>query len=58
MNTLVSPELSSIRTPQRELGALAVRQLIQQLDNEAAPPTKHILPVKLIKRGTTKRLSS
>jgi DNA-binding LacI/PurR family transcriptional regulator len=58
MNTLVSPELSSIRTPQRELGALAVRQLIQQLDNEAAPPTTHILPVKLIKRGTTKRLSS
>jgi DNA-binding LacI/PurR family transcriptional regulator len=55
MNTLVSPELSSIRTPQRELGALAVRQLIQQLDNEDAPPATHILPVKLIKRGTTKR---
>jgi len=55
MNTLVSPELSSIRTPQRELGALAVRQLIQQLHREDAQPTTHILPVKLIKRGTTKR---
>jgi len=55
MNTLVSPELSSIRTPQRELGALAVRELIQQLDHDDAQPTTHVLPVKLIKRGTTKR---
>lgn len=55
MNTLVSPELSSIRTPQRELGARAVRQLIHQLDADATDATTHILPVKLIKRGTTGR---
>ena len=51
MNTLVSPELSSIRTPQRELGARAVRLLIQQLDDAKA--STHILPVTLVKRGTT-----
>jgi DNA-binding LacI/PurR family transcriptional regulator len=56
MNTLVSPELSSIRTPQRELGALAVRELIRQLEGDQTTPTTHILPVKLIKRGTTKAL--
>jgi DNA-binding LacI/PurR family transcriptional regulator len=56
MNTLVSPELSSIRTPQRELGARAVRQLIQQLGSERTTPATQILPVKLIKRGTTGRL--
>jgi DNA-binding LacI/PurR family transcriptional regulator len=57
MNTLVSPELTSIRTPQRELGARAVRQLIQQLDQESdAGVSTHILPVKLMKRGTTARL--
>ena len=53
MNTLVTPELSSIRTPQRELGARAVRLLIQQLDDVKA--TTHILPVALVKRGTTGR---
>lgn len=53
MNSLVTPELSSILTPQRELGARAVRLLIQQLDDNEA--TTHILPVKLIKRGTTGR---
>lgn len=56
MNRLVSPELSSIRTPQRELGARAVRQLIHQLDEAQDAATTHILPVKLIKRGTTARL--
>ncbi len=55
MNTLVSPELTSISVPQRELGALAVRQLIQQLDTSTEVST-HILPVKLSKRGTTGRL--
>ena len=57
MNTLVSPELTSISVPQRELGALAVRQLIQQLDSsEPYDVSTHILPVKLSKRGTTGRL--
>lgn len=58
MNTLVSPELTSISVPQRELGALAVRQLIQQLDRNTAEQnvSTHILPVKLSKRGTTGRL--
>lgn len=55
MNTLVSPELSSIRTPQRELGARAVRQLIHQLDTNGTDATTQMLPVKLIKRGTTGR---
>lgn len=55
MNTLVSPELSSIRTPQRELGARAVRLVIQQLDGDGTDATTHMLPVKLIKRGTTGR---
>ena len=58
MNTLVSPELTSIRVPQRELGALAVRQIIHQLDgtSDGQRVSTHILPVKLMKRGTTGRL--
>jgi DNA-binding LacI/PurR family transcriptional regulator len=54
MSTLVTPELTSIRTPQRELGARAVRMLIPRLDGEPdAEPRVQILPVKLVRRGST-----
>jgi LacI family transcriptional regulator len=56
MDTLVSPELTSIRTPQRELGARAARMLIQRIENDGAEePTVQILPVKLVRRGSTGR---
>jgi LacI family transcriptional regulator len=54
LGTLVTPELSTISTPQRELGARAVRLLLRQLDaGEKAAPTAQTLPVKLVLRGTT-----
>ena len=56
IGTLVTPELSTISTPQRELGARAVRLLLRQLDGDARPaPTVQTLPVKLVLRGTTDR---
>ena len=56
ISTLVTPELTSIRTPQRELGARAVRMLIQRLDDQSdSTPTIQILPVKLVRRGSTGR---
>ena len=56
IGTLVTPELSTISTPKRELGARAVRLLLRQLDGEArATPTVQTLPVKLVARGTTDR---
>ena len=57
MGTLVTPELSTIATPQRELGARAVRLLLRQLDAEGAAPTTQQLPVRLLPRGTTGRVS-
>jgi DNA-binding LacI/PurR family transcriptional regulator len=54
MGTLVSPELSTIAVPQRELGARAVRLLLKQMDNEwAITPSSQLLPVRLVVRGTT-----
>jgi LacI family transcriptional regulator len=54
LGTLVTPELSTISTPQRELGARAVRLLLKQLDAEGkGTPTTQTLPVKLVLRGTT-----
>ena len=54
LGTLVTPELSTISTPKRELGARAVRLLLRQLEGEGkATPTSQTLPVKLVLRGTT-----
>ena len=56
IGTLVTPELSTINTPKRELGARAVRILLRQLDSDArVTPTVQTLPVKLVLRGTTAR---
>jgi LacI family transcriptional regulator len=56
IGTLVTPELSTISTPKRELGARAVRLLLRQLDGDARKtPTVQTLPVKLMLRGTTDR---
>ncbi len=54
LGTLVTPELSTISAPKRELGARAVRLLLRQLDGDGkAMPTAQTLPVKLMLRGTT-----
>jgi LacI family transcriptional regulator len=54
LGTLVTPELSTINTPKRELGARAVRLLLRQLDGDAkSSPLAQTLPVKLVLRGTT-----
>lgn len=55
MSTLVTPELTSIRTPQRELGARAVRLLIQRLNDDELDAKVQMLPVKLVKRASTGR---
>ncbi len=53
IGTLVTPELSTISVPQRELGARAIRALLKRLDGEQVPATPQILPVKLLARGST-----
>ncbi|MDQ8154029.1 MAG: LacI family DNA-binding transcriptional regulator [Gemmatimonadota bacterium] len=68
MGTLVTPELSTILMPQRELGARAVRLLLRQLEATAASssgaasaagavaataPPAQVLPARLVVRGTT-----
>lgn len=56
LGTLVTPELSTIGTPKRELGARAARLLLRQFDGDGrAAPTTQTLPVKLVLRGTTGR---
>lgn len=54
---VLTPELTTIRIPARELGARAARLLIRQLDEEGwVPRPGKPLPVKLVVRGTTGRV--
>jgi LacI family transcriptional regulator len=51
---LVTPELTTVAVPARELGARAARLLVRELEGAAVPlkPSRP-LPVKLVVRGTT-----
>lgn len=50
---LLSPPLTTVRIPARELGEAAARQLIDRL-NGHVPPVRHlVLPVELVIRGST-----
>ena len=51
---VLTPELTTVRIPARELGARAARLLLKQLDDEAwVPRPSKPLPVRLVVRGTS-----
>ena len=52
---LVTPELTTVAVPARELGARAARLLVRDLAGEVSPPSQRgrPLPVKLAVRGST-----
>ncbi len=51
---VMTPELTTVAVPARELGARAVRLLLRQIDDDAfAPKPTRPLPVRLVVRGTT-----
>jgi DNA-binding LacI/PurR family transcriptional regulator len=54
MASFVTPELTTVAVPARELGARAARLLLRQLDGQevSVKPGK-LLPVRLVRRGTT-----
>jgi DNA-binding LacI/PurR family transcriptional regulator len=51
---VLTPELTTVRVPARELGARAARLLLRLLDGDP-PYASRPLPVKLVVRGTTGR---
>lgn len=53
MATLVTPELTTVSVPARELGARAARLLVRQLAGEAPRLGRGLLPVRLVARGTS-----
>ena len=53
MARLVSPELTTVAVPARELGARAARLLVRALAGDPAPRRASLLPVRLVPRGTS-----
>jgi LacI family transcriptional regulator len=53
---LVTPELTTVSVPAKEIGARAARVLVRRLEG-AKPPRSGLLPVKLMVRGTTGRVA-
>lgn len=54
LSRLVTPELTTVAIPARELGARAARLLIRRLDGDVTPPApSRPLPVKLVARGSS-----
>jgi LacI family transcriptional regulator len=50
----VSPSLTTVRLPLREMGELAAKTLLQRIDlTDIASAARVLLPVQLIERGTT-----
>lgn len=53
MAQLVTPELTTVKVPARELGGRAARLLIRTIEGEQEKKSARPLPVQLVKRGTT-----
>jgi len=51
--TLVRPRLSTVRVPMREVGAAAIRLLVQRVEDRTAEPTCIHLPTALIIRESS-----
>lgn len=49
----LTPPLTTVRQPLLEIGELATRLLIQQIEGETVPVTAHLLEPELVVRGST-----
>jgi LacI family transcriptional regulator len=58
LSKMAIPPLTTVRVYKEELGSVAVRQLRQAILGEQAGHTKIIIPVKLIKRSSVKKIGA
>jgi LacI family transcriptional regulator len=50
--SVTDPGITVISQPERELGAMAARLLIERIEGEGRPAVRHTLPQQLIERGS------
>ncbi|HZP82271.1 MAG TPA: LacI family DNA-binding transcriptional regulator [Chthonomonadaceae bacterium] len=51
--TLVTPALTTVRQPLLEIGGMATRLLVAQIEGKTVPPTAHLLEPELVVRAST-----
>ena len=49
----VNPALTTVRQPLREMGRVAVNQLLERLEDPRQPPSRVVLDTELVVRGST-----
>ena len=57
LDEYLAPPLTSISQPVHELGATVFEKLIGRIRNPDLPQTEVVLPVKLVRRNSTRRLT-
>jgi LacI family transcriptional regulator len=50
--SFTNPSLTTIAQPKHEMGALAVKMLVERIEDRNRPPTKQILPTELVIRDS------
>jgi LacI family transcriptional regulator len=50
--SFTNPSLTTIAQPKHEMGALAVKLLVERIEDKDSPPTKQILPTELVIRDS------
>lgn len=58
LSRLARPQLSSVRVPSAEVGAAAIRALVNRLNHPDAPATKQMLPTRLVVRESSGGVTS
>ena len=50
--SFTNPSLTTIAQPKYEMGAMAVKMLVERIEDRNRPPTKQILPIELVIRDS------
>lgn len=49
----LQPPLTTVALPMHEMGAQAARLLLERIENDTAPPRRHVLPTRLVERASS-----
>jgi LacI family transcriptional regulator len=57
LSHMISPPLTTIRAYKEELGSIAVRTLLKQIEDSKIQNSTHIIPIRLVERQSVAKIS-